>query len=269
MGQIKKIRRAEAEAQARAMPGEYVPGMLRPNPQPSSYRRFRMPVTLTSDWANNLLEDKPHVNYTYELLPVWHEQFEEGYLPYLFRGQQTPIDWKSKIGNSDANFNLKTTHLVPMKKGDMVRREDGVISLINWEIQEHANNRATQVAKCNLSLTIRRDVPEEVDRNGYLIQEAGVKVIVDAQPSITSEYAGRPDFTAYTEVPGVTPDHLITVSTQWNDRTKEVLIGDEFEYGKFTYRVVNISLAEVEIDQSAGVLALHARRVAGGELIER
>ena len=240
---------------------------LRPNPQVFNHRRFRVPVTLDSDWKQNLLEDKKHVNYCFELLHDWYDQFDEEYEPEWVRAQQTPIDWKSKIGNSDASFNFKTTHDVMVRKGDMVRREDGVISILNWDIQEHANNKATQVAKCNLLLTAKRRIPEELDPGtALMLTPEHDEIIVDKLPVIITEYAGRPDFTEYMNIPGITPDHLSTVSMQWNEQTKKLRIGDTFEIEQFSYRIVQLAYQELNIDKTAGVLLAYAKRVAGGEI---
>lgn len=240
---------------------------LRPNPQVYNHRRFRVPVTLESDWHQNLLEDKKHVNYCFELMHDWYEQFEDDYEPMWVRAQQTPIDWKSKIGNSDASFNFKTTHEAPVVKGDMVRREDGVVSILNWDIQEHANNKATQVAKCNLLLTVKRHVEEELDpATAIMLSPAHEETIVHELPVIITEYAGRPDFTEYMNIPGITPDHLSTLSMQWNSQTKNIKIGDTFDVEQFTYRIVQIAYQELNISKTAGVLLVYAKRVAGGEI---
>lgn len=266
MGRIYLKRRSELELEQEipVIEGHSLPD-LKQNPQSGSRSRFRVPKSLISDWHNNLLEDKPHVNFTFELLHSWYNQFEFDYEPYYFRGQQTPIDWKSKMGNSDASYNIKTGHTVDLVKGDMVIREDSAVYLVNWEIQEHANNKASQVAKCNIDLTVTRHVKEETDRTGYLIAPAHTEIVVDALPSIMAEYAGRPDFTAAIGTPGVTPDHLITVSMQWNDSTKQIDIGDEFIDGRYTYRVTNITYDEVNRQKTSGVLKIYAKRVAGGK----
>ena len=60
------------------------------------------------------------------------------------------------------------------------------------------------------------------------------------------------------------PDHLISVYCQWNQATRKIRLDDEFVLGDFTYRVVNISLAEVQIDKDFGILTINAKRVAGG-----
>ena len=46
----------------------------------------------------------------------------------------------------------------------------------------------------------------------------------------------------------------------------DIRLDDELVIGDFTYRVINISLAEVQIDKDYGVLVLNAKRVAGGSV---
>lgn len=82
------------------------------------------------------------------------------------------------------------------------------------------------------------------------------------------EYAGRPDYMASQGQPGINADHLITVAVQWNSLTKDIHVNDEFVLGSFTYRVINTSIAEVNITKDYGVLTVHAKRVAGGGIVE-
>lgn len=233
-----------------------------------SVRDFRPPPTLESDFERLLMHDVPHVNFTYELVHDWFARDDEDYEPEFIRAQQTPIDWKSKIGNSDMSTNFKVTHKVDVRKGDMVVREDGTIYLLSWNVTTHANNQATQVTECNANIEFTRMFEDEVDEHGYVVQRGGKRVVVQSIPCSHAEYAGRPDYSSAQGQPGITPDHLITVNLQWNPTTKKIHLHDEFVIGDFTYHVINISIAEVNIAREYGVLTLHAKRVAGGGLVD-
>ena len=124
-----------------------------------------------SDWHNELYEDKPHVNWWFEIVHDWYARQEEGYEPYKIRAQQTPIDWKSKIGNSDMSMNFKVEHKETIVKGDYAIREDGSLYLLNWQIQPHANNLATQCLQCNNYLTFTREHRTRMDENGFILPE--------------------------------------------------------------------------------------------------
>lgn len=235
-----------------------------PSVQQDSVKNFRPPPTIGSDFRRLLAHDVPNVNYTFELVHDWYAATTVGYTPVYIRAQQTPIDWKSKIGNSDMSTNFKVTHDVPIYKGDIVVREDGVLFLLNWNVQVHPNNLASQSIECNAALCVTRETPDLTDANGHLTQPGGIMEVVPSIPCVHEEYAGRPDYMASQGLPGISADHLITVSVQWNSTTKNIRINDEFVIGAYTYRVVNVSVAEVNINETHGILRLNARRVAGG-----
>ena len=186
------------------------------------------------------------------------------YKPEYIRGQQTSIDWKSKIGNSDMSTNFKTDYTHEVQKGDYVIREDGMLYMLNWNITLHANNQATQSVECNAIVDFEREMPDIVDENGYLLEEGGWKPICPGLPISHSEYAGRPDYSGASLQAGMHPDHLISVYCQWNTATRQIRLDDRFVIGDFTYKVMNISLAEVMIDRGNGILTINAKRVAGG-----
>ena len=188
------------------------------------------------------------------------------YEPEYIRGQQTSIDWKSKMGNSDMSTTFKTDYTPDICKGDYVVREDGMLYMLNWNITYHANNQATQSTECNAIVDITREFPPVVNEKGFVIQEGGRRAVAAGLPINHSEYAGRPDYSGASLQAGMHPDHLITVSCQWNKTTCKIRLDDEFILGDFTYRVMNISVAEVQIDRDYGVLILNAKRVAGGSV---
>lgn len=236
-----------------------------PSPVASIPRDLYPPSTYTADFDRLLAQDIPYFQFTFQVLKDWYVQDEK---PVFIRAQQSPIDWKSKIGNSDMSTNFKTSHTPRINKGDMVIREDGMVYLLNWNIQNHLNNQSTQSVECNSRIEIKRHIQEETDSRGFVINEERDEVIAPSIPCSHSEYAGRPDYAAAQGLPGINADHMITVSVQWNSKTRNILIGDEFELGAFTYRVVNVSIAEVNIEQDHGVLTLNAKRVGGGGLVE-
>ena len=205
-------------------------------------------------------------NIYYSLKEDGTYELTEDYEPEYIRAQQTSIDWKSKIGNSDMSTNFKTDYTHEIEKGDYVIREDGMLFMLNWNITLHANNQATQSTECNAIIDVTREFPDETDEKGMLISEGGRKPVAAGLPINHTEYAGRPDYSGASQQAGMHPDHLITVTCQWNKTTRKIRLDDEFILGDFTYRVMNISLAEVKIDQDYGVLVLNAKRVAGGSV---
>lgn len=244
---------------------------LIPAMKAKSHRDFRPPPTLESDFKRLLEHDVPHTNFTFELIRDWYAAGEEGYEKVFVRAQQTPIDWKSKIGNSDMNMNFKTSYDIPIRKGDIVIREDGMVYLLNWNVTMHPNNQATQSVECNDYLTFVREHIAKTDEYGYEIDddgteldENGMEIIAKDMPCSHSEYAGRPDYELVQGTPGLSPDHLISCYTQWNEQTKKIRINDQCVIGAYTYRVVSVYTAEINIQKTAGMLNMHLKRVAGG-----
>ena len=227
-----------------------------------STRQFKIPETIMSDYTNYLHTDVPNVVYDFHVLKSWYDQFDEKD-PVYIRAEHFPINWKSKVGNSDLNYNFFTDYTVPIRKGDIVVREDGVIAMLNWNIQRYINAQTTQAIECNHYITITREIDAVADEYGYVVEPEQTKTIVEKLPCVMSEYAGRPDYAVAQNTPGINADMLTNVSLQWNEKTKNILIGDHFEYLNHTYRVINMSWAEVDINRTHGVIVLNARRIAG------
>lgn len=90
-----------------------------------------------------------------------------------------------------------------------------------------------------------------------------MEVIADRMPVNITPYAGRPDYTTATNSPGILADSLYNCQVQLNRNTKNIWINDEFDYGGFRYRVINVDWSETDIEQQHGVLNLNMKRVAG------
>ena len=225
--------------------------------------KFYIPPKLEQDFKDWLGTDVAHANYDFELIRDWYAREAEGYEPIHLRALYFSINWKSKIGNSDANSNFKTSYDVKIRKGDIVIREDGRIFMLNWTVQDMPNNQSTQAIVCNAMLSFTRHVDETVDERGYLLEEAHEEIIAPPIPCVFAEYAGRPDYAANYNSPGVSADHLLTVQVQWNDRTKLLRTSDEFELLHSRYRIVDLVGTELDINREHGILNLMARKIAG------
>ena len=227
--------------------------------------KFYIPPTLEQDFIDWLNTDVPNINYDFELVRDWYARSQEGYEPVSLRAMLFSIEWKSKVGNSDANSNFKTSYAVPIRKGDIVIRADGSIFMLNWTVQRHPNNQSTQAIDCNARLEFTRHVDEKLDARGYLLEEAHDAVVAPAIPCVFSEYTGRPDYAASYNTPGISADHLLNVQVQYNPTTKAIRVGDDFMLYGHRYRVVNWVGTEIDMTASYGIINLMARKAAGGE----
>lgn len=244
-----------------------------PSIKKSSRRDFRQPPTIESDFQRWLDHDIPHVNYTFELIRDWYAAQEDGYEPVYIRAQQTPIDWKSKIGNSDMSTNFKTSYKEIIHKGDYVIREDGMIYMLNWNVTNHPNNQASQNVQCNDTLTFTRKHMQKVDEYGFVVEQDDVvlddngrEIVVYEIPVSHSEYAGRPDYSVAQNQPGIIANNLLNIQVQWNSETRKIRIDDTVQIGCYTYRILNVYTGQINMNKQYGCLYLQAKRQAGGGL---
>lgn len=222
-----------------------------------------LPPTIQSDWTNYLFSDMPNDTGTYVWLRDWYEQFEDEYEKTEFRAEMFPIAWKSKVGLSDASVNFYTNYDIPILKGDYVINEAGEVYMLNWTISKEINSQHTQAVKCNANVQFYRHVKETWTKDGRLDQPEHDEIIAPTIPALLSEYAGRPDYSVAENMPGINPDMLSICQVQYNDVTKNIRINDQFKWGPFTYRVINITYTEVAITGETGILGFNMRRVGG------
>lgn len=258
-------------------------------PQGTS-KRFRVPRTLAADFTAFLNQDIPNTVMDFTILKNWYDQFKEDYEPVTIRGEIYPDATKSRYTNTDNNMNFRADVDSGIQKGDMIIQPDGTIFLLDWEVALQSNNAPSRALRCNAKLTITRSIGDEVDEDGYAadpnyqdVDEWGFvigheddqedttaaylsshKIIVDSIPVNAYRYDGRPEYSAISGTPGVSPDALTIMSMQYNQYTKEIKIDDEFIWGFETYRVIDIDRMGMHISGKRGVLRLQCRKVAGG-----
>lgn len=240
--------------------------MSRPYNPESTSKRFYVPTTLAADFTEFLNTDIPNTVMDFQLLPDWYDQFKEGYEPQMIRGEIYPDSTKSRYSNTDNNLNFRADVNSGIKKGDMIIDPSGMIYVLDWEVALQSNNAPSRALKCNMYLTVERFHEDEVDDMGYLIAERGYAPIVEKQPANAYRYDGRPEYSAVSGTPGVTPNALTIMTVQYNDATKNIRIDDRFVWGGETYEIVDVNRVGVNEIKESGTLTLQAKKAAGGIL---
>lgn len=226
---------------------------------------FYVPPTLAADFDDFLNTDVPNQVGNFIVLSDWYDQFTEGYKPRIVRGEIYPDSTKSRYENTDNLMNFRASVSSGIKKGDIVIQEQtGTVFVLDWEVSLETNNAPSRALRCNTNLTIKRNVPEETDRYGYLIQEAGEKTIVESIPCNAYRYDGRPEFSAIVGTAGISANSITIVTVQYNKATDDIRIGDRFVWGYETYVVIDIDLFGLSLDGKSGTLRLLAKKEAGG-----
>lgn len=252
---------------------------IKPSPLTESTREFLIPPTIISDYENYLMTEVPNAVFDFRRLRSWYDLNNNELEPYMLRAEYFPINWKSKVGNSDMNYNFYCSTKMDVQKGDLVIREDGKYFMLNWNIQQYINAKTTQAIECNHVLNIIRHMPAKADKRGYIVTEAHDEVIVEPIPCVMSEYAGRPDYMIAQNAPGIHADMLSICDVQYNEQTANIIENDLFVYGKYTYRVIHIDQTQIEVNginietgefdgTPFGIFRLYLRKVAGEDIAD-
>lgn len=242
-------------------------------------KRFRVPRTLAADFDAFLNQDIPNTVMDFEILSSWYDKFKEDYTPRYVRGEIYPDSTKSRYENTDNNMNIRCSTKSGIKKGDIAIEPDGTIYVLDWDVHLQANNAPSRALRCNMYLTIKRYKDAQVDDDGYLIDENGYvvsgepydygnegeyTVIVDNLPCNAYRYDGRPEFVAVSATPGAIANALTLMTVQYNEQTKNIHIGDTFDWGTETYEIVDVNRVGIDINDRYGTLKLQAKKRAGG-----
>lgn len=240
--------------------------MSRPYVPEATSKRFYVPTTLAADFTEFLNTDIPNTVMDFTLLPDWYDQFKEGYEARVIRGEIYPDSTKSRYSNTDNNLNFRADVNSGIKKGDMIVDPKGMVYVLDWEVALQSNNAPSRAVRCNMFLTVERFFEDEVDDLGYLISERGYRPLFEKQPANAYRYDGRPEYSAVSGTPGVSPGALTILTVQYNDYTKNIRADDRFVWGNEVYEIVDVNRVGVNEINESGTLTLQAKKAAGGIL---
>lgn len=238
------------------MPYPYIPE--------NTNKRFYVPKTLAADFDEFLQNDIPNTVMNLELIHNWYDKQNSSYIPTYIRGEIYPDSTKSRYSNTDNNMNFRASKKSGIRKGDIIIQPDGTIFTLDWEVALESNNAPSRALRCNMYLKVYRHVEETVDEDGYLITPEGIKTIVEDIPANAYRYDGRPEYSAVSGTPGVTPNALTQMTVQYNEQTANIRIDDLFMWGNEEYKIVDVNRVGVHIDETHGVLFLQAKKASGG-----
>lgn len=231
-----------------------------------SKTRFYLPPTLESDFDRFLDNDLPNQVMDFELIDDWYAKKEdENYKQVFIRGELYPDSTKSRYEDTDNNMNIRCSLSSGIKKGDIVIPSNRFeIFVLDWEVAPESNNLPSRALRCNMYLTVKRWMEEETDDDGFLVEEEGWRNICEKMPSNAYRYDGRPEYSAIRDTPGIAPNALTLLTTQYNRYTKNIRTDDRFVWGNDEYTIVDVNYVGVGLDER-GTIKLQARKTAGGE----
>lgn len=227
---------------------------------------FYVPKTLADDFKTFLQNDIPGSVMGFKVIKDWYEQFKPGYQPLIERGEIYEDSTKSRYSTTDLNMNVRFAVDSSIRKGDIIEDPNGVLYLLDWDVPSSHNNRASRAAKCNCYITVQRYHQEVVDDFGFLLEQEEYVDIAKDIPAKVYRYDGRPQYSSVSNAPGVVANALTEVSLQYNSKTKDIRVNDEFAWGPDTYVVIDVSYVDMDISQTFGCLKIQAKKKAGGAI---
>jgi len=244
-------------------------------------KRFKVPKTLAADFDSFLNNDIPNTVMDFELIHDWYDRFKGDYTPTYIRGEIYPDSTKSRYENTDNNMNIRCSLTSGIRKGDMVIEPDGNIYVLDWAVHLQSNNAPSRALRCNLILSVYEYKDAVVDEEGYVIDEEGYvvsgekyavenpqydprEIIVNEIPANAYRYDGRPEYVAVSGAPGTIAQIVTLMTVQYNEQTKNIKIGQFFDWDSETYEIVDVNKVGIDINGQYGTLKLQAKRAAGG-----
>ena len=244
-------------------------------------KRFRVPKTLAADFDAFLANDIPNTVMDFELLRNWYDREAEGYEPKYIRGELYPDATKSRYENTDNNMNIRCSLTSGIQKGDMVIEPDNTIYILDWDGHKESNNIPSRALRCNLYLSVYEYKYATVDEEGYIINDEGfvvsrtgelesasennnLKYICEPIPANAYRYDGRPEYVSVSGTPGTIAGVVTLMTVQYNEQTKNIKIGQFFDWQNYTYEIVDVDYVGVDITSTYGTLKIQAKRAAGG-----
>lgn len=240
--------------------------MAKPYIPEGSKTKFFVPRTLAADFTEFLSNDIPNTVMDFEQLTDWYDQFKDGYVPTHIRCEIYPDSSKSRYSNTDNNMNIRSAVDSGIKKGDMQKDPEGEIYVQDWEVAKQSNNAPSRALRCNMLLTVTRYFPEVTDDLGYLVEPEGERSIFEKLPANAYRYDGRPEYSAVSGTPGISPNALTQLTIQYNDLTKNIRIDDRFVWIDEIYTIVDINYVGVNEIHGSGTIVVQAKKAAGGIL---
>lgn len=237
-------------------------------PQGTS-KRFRVPRTLQADFDAFLAQDIPNTVMDFEVVKSWYDRNDEDYVPRLVRGEIYPDATKSRYENTDNALNIRCSVTSGIQKGDMLIQPDKSVFILDWFVSLQSNNAPSRCLRCNMMLNVKRYTTQEemYDQDGYLLDKAGSswREIVPPIPCNAYRYDGRPEYTVLADTAGANPNSLTLLTVQFNERTRDIHLDDVFQWYDEAYKVVDVSFAGVNLQGTAGIIKIEAKKAEGGK----
>ena len=178
-----------------------------------------------------------------------------------FRGEISPINYKSKQYSSDNAFNLRFSYDEEIDKGDVVYYDDKQY-LATWQVnKDKLDSKKIIIELMPYDLTFKRvslSKPKADKKTGQIIERSENDVVCRTRAMNVS--GSHMELRLKTGQPGVFASSRFTITMQSNPETRKIKVDDYFELMGYQYTVRDILYNQLNYDSETGLLIMEVEK---------
>lgn len=173
----------------------------------------------------------------------------------FFRGEISPINFKSKQYSSDNSFNLRFSIDEDIQKGDIISY-DNKQYLVTWQVnKDKIDSKKSIIELMPYNLTFRRKSlgrPKVDNTTGNIIEETQDNTVCITRAMNVS--GSHLELRLKTGQPGLFASSRFTITVQANEDTKKIMVDDYFNLMGYQYVIRDILYNQLNYDGETGLI---------------
>ena len=172
-----------------------------------------------------------------------------------FRGEISPINFKSKQYSSDNSFNLRFSLDEDIQKGDVILY-DNQQYLVTWQVnKDKLDSKKSIIELMPYNLTFRRKSlgkPKVDSKTGNIIEQSKDNTVCVTRAMNVS--GSHLELRLKTGQPGLFAASRFTITVQANANTKKIAVDDYFNLMGSQYVIRDILYNQLNYDSETGLI---------------
>lgn len=210
--------------------------------------RYYIPPRMKENYNDFLQTEACHTLYYCKNVAVDNPEWVR------FRGEISPIGYKSKQYSSDNSFNVRFSLDDNIEKGDIVIYDDKQY-LVTWQINKDKHDSKRSIIELMpYNLTFRRKGlgRPKVDSFGNIIEQAGDNIVCVTRAMNVS--GSHLELRLKTGQPGLFASSRFSITVQSNEATRKIAVDDYFNLMGSQYVIRDIRYDQLNYDSETGLL---------------
>lgn len=169
------------------------------------------------------------------------------------------VNYKTRNGQTSSDEVVFAELTSNLKMGDYLQYKNETMLITQLKENEFPKCFEFTTTTCNTKLSVTRYEDMVQDDDGNILVEAGDHPI--ASDLYCSTLFNSFQFRSNTGNVGIVPENQLAVTSQFNDSTKLIKIGDRFLWFDENYHIVSLDRSQVDILGNDGLLVFNAEKV--------